>query len=297
MSLLQAGDTVGFVATSSGLEGRDITPAVKYFEQKLHLNVKLAPNLSSAYRYMAGTDQERAAALTQMYLDQDVKALFAIRGAAGSARMLEYLDFSLLAAYPKPLFGLSDVTSVQNALYAQAKQISYSGFLPIYDIKNGQIPSAQLENALKSVLFNDKNTLTGGTALINGSAAGEIIGGCLTSFLYLAGTKYMPDFKGKILLLEDTDEKTYKIDLLLNQLKQQKNFSLLNGIIIGKFSDCIMIDSFDGDINACIKDFTTGLNIPVISDFDYGHIPNRYILPIGHRVRISASPEKCTVSW
>ena len=154
-----------------------------------------------------------------------------------------------------------------------------------------------MENALKSVFFNDKNTLTGGTALINGSSAGEIIGGCLTSFLYLAGTKYMPDFKGKILLLEDTDEKTYKIDLLLNQLKQQKNFSLLNGIIIGKFSDCIMIDSFDGDINACIKDFTAGLNIPVISDFDYGHIPNRYILPIGHRVKISASPEKCTVSW
>lgn len=44
MSLLQPGDTVGFVATSSGLEGRDIAPAVNYFEQKLHLKVKLAPN-------------------------------------------------------------------------------------------------------------------------------------------------------------------------------------------------------------------------------------------------------------
>lgn len=102
MSLLQPGDTVGFVATSSGLEGRDIAPAVNYFEQKLHLKVKLAPNLSYAYRYMAGTDAERGKCLTEMYRNPEVKALFAIRGAGGSSRMLNFLDYDIIARHSKP---------------------------------------------------------------------------------------------------------------------------------------------------------------------------------------------------
>ena len=62
----------------------------------------------------------------------------------------------------------------------------------------------------------------------------------------------MPDLAGKILLIEDTDEKTYKLDLMFSQLKQLKNFDKLHGIIIGAFSDCIVIDSFDGDVDTCI---------------------------------------------
>ena len=297
MALLKKGDTVGFVAPSSGLEGRDITPAVRYFENELNLKVKLAPNLSSSYRYMAGSDTERAASLIQMYTDREIKALFAIRGASGSARLLRHLDYQLLAAHPKPLFGLSDSSAIQNALYAKANICSYTGFLPVYDIKGGKIQSQMLETSLKDTLFADHHIITGGKALIKGSTAGQIIGGCLSSFLYLAGTEYMPDFNQKILLIEDTDEKTYKIDQMFNQLRQQKNFSRLSGIIIGKFTDCIMIDDFDGNIEDCINDFTAGLDIPVITDFDYGHMSNRHILPLGIPVKITSTPEKCTLSW
>lgn len=296
MSLLQPGDTVGFVATSSGLEGRDIAPAVNYFEQKLHLKVKLAPNLSYAYRYMAGTDAERGKCLTEMYRNPEVKALFAIRGAGGSSRMLNFLDYDIIARHSKPLFGLSDVTAVQNALVAGASTPAYTGFLPIYDIKNDSLNS-ELETSLKNILFAPVHCLKSGTSLYPGKAEGQIIGGCLTSFLYLAGTNYMPDLAGKILLIEDTDEKTYKLDLMFSQLKQLKNFDKLHGIIIGAFSDCIVIDSFDGDVDTCIKDFTEGLNIPVISGFNYGHIPDRSIVPLGIPVKMTSAATGCSISW
>ncbi len=296
MSLLQKGDTVGFVATSSGLEGRDIAPAIQYFENQLGLKVRLAPNLNKAYRYMAGTDVERAAALVAMYQDPEIKALFSIRGAGGSARMLDYLDYSLIAKNPKPLFGLSDVTTVQNAVVAKTGVPAYTGFLPVYDVRNNTVDPA-LATALCQILFEDEHQIVSGTSLISGTAEGSLIGGCLSSFLYLAGTTYMPDLAGKILLIEDTDEKTYKIDLMLNQLKQQKNFDKLKGIIIGHFSECIVIDEFDGDIDACIKDFTAGLHIPVITDFAYGHFPSRHIVPLGIKARMAATPNKCTLNW
>ena len=190
--------------------------------------------MSYAYRYMAGTDVERGKCLTEMYRNPEVKALFAIRGAGGSSRMLNFLDYDIIARHSKPLFGLSDVTAVQNALVARASTPAYTGFLPVYDIKNDSLNS-ELETSLKNILFAPVHCLKSGTSLYPGKAEGQIIGGCLTSFLYLAGTNYMPDLAGKILLIEDTDEKTYKLDLMFSQLKQLKNFDKLHGIILGFF--------------------------------------------------------------
>jgi muramoyltetrapeptide carboxypeptidase LdcA involved in peptidoglycan recycling len=85
--------------------------------------------------------------------------------------------------------------------------------------------------------------------------------------------------------------------MMLNQLKQQKGFDKLKGIILGKFENCKIIDKEDGTINDCINDFVKGLNIPVIADFDYGHISSRYVLPIGIDVSLEVSSKECLVKW
>ena len=296
MSLLKKGDTIGFVATSSGLENKNLTIAINYFEKELKLKVKLAPNLRHNYRYMAGSDAERAEALMNMYKDKDVKAIFSIRGGAGASRMLPLLDYNVIKKNPKPLFGLSDVTTVQNAILARTSVTCYTGFLPLFNFKSNKINSEMAEN-IKNVLFSPKHKITSGQAVVCGQTEGEIIGGCLTSFLYLAGSKYMPDFKDKILLLEDIGEKTYKIDLMLNQLKQQKNFAKLKGIILGKFTDCIIADKIDGDVEDCIKDFVSELNIPIIKNFGYGHIQNGCVLPLGIKTKLKTSTKECSLTW
>ncbi len=295
MSLLQKGDIIGFAATSSGLEGKDLFPALNYFEKVLNLRVKLAPNLNHAYRYMAGTDEERAQALTSMYKDKDIKAIFTIRGAGGSLRMLSLLDYDVIKKNPKPLFGLSDVSCVQNAILSQTENSCYTGFLPLYNINN-EI-NAEMAQHLDTTLFSTSHKIISGEASIEGEAEGEIIGGCLRSFLFLAGTKYMPDFKDKILLLEDKGEKTFNVDLMFAQIKQLKNFDKLRGIILGQFTNCPIIDSFDGTIDDCIKDFIEDLRIPVIKNFTYGHIQNSHIIPLGTTVKISASATSCTLTW
>lgn len=295
MSFLKTGDKIGLIAPSVGLKEKDLAPTLAFFK-KLNLTPILASNLNSNYRYMAGTDQERALNINKMFEDSSIKALFCLRGGAGATRMLDYLDYKIIQNNLKPVVGLSDSTALQNALYAKTKNPSLTGFLPLYDLNNKTIAS-QTEASLLSALFEKNHLITSGTSLHEGTAEGVIIGGCLSVLLYLCGTPYFPDLSGKILLLEDIEEKTYKIDLMLNQLKQQKGFNALNGIIIGQFTDCPVVDPEDGTINDCIKDFAQNLNIPIITDFAYGHIPARHILPIGLMAKISATPETCTISW
>lgn len=295
MSFLNKGDTIGIIAPSTGLQNKDITPAVSYFE-KLGLKVKLAPNLNYEYRYMAGTETERADAINRIFADAEVKALFCLRGGAGSTRVLNLLDYNLIRHNSKPVIGLSDSTALQNALITQTDNPSLTGFLPIYDLNDKEI-DLLVNSSLQEALFADTHIINSGMCRIAGTASGIIVGGCLSVLCYLCGTPYFPDLSGKILLLEDIGEKTYKIDLMLNQLKQQKNFNKLNGIIIGQFTNCPLASPEDGTIEDCIKDLTSGLNIPVVTDFAYGHIPSRHIIPLGINVDLSANKQGCTISW
>ena len=95
MSLLKKGDTVGFIAPSSFVKKEDISEAVKYFKE-MGLKVKLAENLTDEYRYMAGNDKKRASSVNKMYADKNIKAIFCVRGGAGSSRILPYLDYNLI---------------------------------------------------------------------------------------------------------------------------------------------------------------------------------------------------------
>ena len=103
----------------------------------------------------------------------------------------------------------------------------------------------------------------------------------------LAGTPYFPDLRGKILLVEDIRERLHKIDLMLQQLKQQPQFNGLNGLIFGHFTDCSG-DEEDGTLDDCFADFLHGTSFPCLKDFEFGHTPSRYVLPLGAEVRFNA---------
>ena len=295
MSILKTGDKVGFIAPSCCLKDKKLTSSIDFFN-RLGLEVVIADDIYSEYRYMAGTDQKRAQDINKMFANNEIKALFCVRGGAGALRLLPYLDYELISKNPKPIFGLSDSTVLQNAILTKTKNPSYTGFLPLYDIKDDNI-NITTETSLKSILFNDTHKIISGTPQTEGSTSGIIVGGCLSVFLSTSGTPYFPDLKDKIILIEDDDEKTYRIDLMLQQLKLQKNFNKVKGIIFGSFTDSIIIDEEDGTIDDCIADFSKDLNIPIIKNFQHGHIPSRHIVPLGIEVKLNSNSKACHISW
>ncbi len=121
--------------------------------------------------------------------------------------------------------------------------------------------------------------------------SGIIVGGNLAVFTSLLGTGYLPDLKNKILFLEDISEPPYKIDRMFNQLKLNKVFKKVKGIILGSFVDCYEPDVKKKTLTLeeVCDDYLRTMNIPVIRSFPHGHIKDMLTLPIGTRIKLNAT--------
>lgn len=285
--MLKSGDKVGVISPSSFIEKGSIEEGISYLES-FGLTTVLGNYTNSIYRYMGGNDEQRAQDIMDFFKNPEIKAIFCTRGGGGSTRLLPYLDYEVIKNNPKPIFGLSDSTGLQNAIYAKSGNISYTGFLLVYDFRSGAIDGL-VDASLQEIFKGNKLVIKDGETVISGVAEGAIIGGNIATFCRLFGTGYCPDFKDKILLLEDVGGKTWQLDLMLEQIKQQANFDKLKGIVFGAFTNCQQFDVEDGTVDENIAYFCDGLNIPIIKNFTYGHIPSRHVLPIGKLCRLDAN--------
>lgn len=284
---LQKGDKVAIVAPSGQIGDKTKIAAGLDYLKKIGLKPILMPHVLAQYRYMAGTDKERAEDINQAFSNPEIKALFCVRAAAGATRILPYIDYNTAKKNPKPLIGFCDNAALMSALWQKSGVQSLNGFLLTYDFLHGT-PDIMVKQDLNCWLRGQKPVFNSGICLQKGTAQGELLPINLSTLMRLAGTEYFPDLCGKILLIEDVHERIHKIDLMLQQLKQQPNFNKLSGIIFGLFTDSNG-DAEDGSIDDCINDFMQYLTLPAIKNFAFGHIPERHILPFGAKVRIDAA--------
>lgn len=284
--LLKPGDKVAVIAPSSCIEKESENKGVAFLQQKGFVPVR-SKHLYMDDRYKTSVKRNIAAELNSFYLDSEIKALFCVRGGAGSLRILDFLDFDVVKNNPKPVFGLSDSTALQNALWHKAGVVSHSGFLLNYDFKNGSLDK-RIEDCLDDIFSGTSYTVQSGKTIIPGKTKGRMVGGNLSVFVQLCGTKYFPDLAGRILFLEDCNEKTYKLDLMLSTVKMQPGFNQIAGIVLGQFTGSAVSDAYDGTLEQVLGEFLSGVNVPVVANVEYGHIPSRYILPIGGKAELDA---------
>jgi muramoyltetrapeptide carboxypeptidase len=144
-----------------------------------------------------------------------------------------------------------------------------------------------LANATEKTIMAMKTALTSnaplelipgdGTVIKPGVCSGILTGGNLTTLCHLVGTPYTPNFKGKILLLEDVGEMPYRIDRMLTQMKLAGCFNDIAGLILGAFKEC-------GQLNEIVEIFDNifdDLNIPILAGFGIGHREHNLTIPMG----------------
>ena len=124
---LNPGDTVGVIAPASAVGSDDGLDRAEYWLRSMGLEPRFGPHAGERHGYLAGTDADRAADLNAMYADPDVKAVFAVRGGWGAARILPLIDWDLIRANPKLLIGYSDVTALHLAFAARAGYATIHG--------------------------------------------------------------------------------------------------------------------------------------------------------------------------
>lgn len=285
--ILKKDDQIAFIAPSGWFCKNDLNKSLLWFE-KQELKPVISKHAYDTCFYEAGTSENRAQDINEAFSNPDIKAIFCVRGGAGSLKVLDKINYDIVRQNPKPVFGLSDSTALQNALYTKTNNVSYTGFLPIYDFKTEKLNSL-IENSLLDI-FKGKPFISKQFNIINKkNSQGTLVGGCLSVFTSLCGTPYFPDLEGKIILIEDIGEKTYHIDLMLHQLKLQKGFDKVKGFIFGSFENCAVSEEGDGTIDDIIHRFAKETDVPIVCNFPYGHIKNRVILPIGKEIKMDLS--------
>lgn len=293
MKKLQKGDKIALIAPSAQIGEIEKIQKGLDFLKSLGFEPVFAPHLYDVRRYMAGTDEKRAEDVNWAFADKEIKAVFCVRAAAGAARILPYIDYELIKNNPKPLVGFCDNAALMLALNKKSDIISWNGFLPTYDFRGDSLDSL-VHDSLLGLISGQPYKIISGTTLRSGKAEGTFLCSNLSVLMKLAGTPYFPDLTNKILLVEDIHERLHKIDLMLQQLKQQPNFDKLKGIIFGHFTDCSG-DEEDGDLDDCFADFLYKTSFPCIKDFEFGHTVSRYVLPLGANVKFSADETKLEI--
>ncbi len=287
---LKKGDNIGVIAPGGAIFNKSAIEKCKIKLAAIGLNMVAGKTLNTQHGYLSDTDENRAKEIMEMFTNPTIKGILAMRGGSGCARVLEFLDYDVIKQNCKPFIGMSDITALLTAFYAKAEMTSFHG--PV-----GYSTWTEFtKKYFRETLFDKKETemLTPDNsdfyAISKGRAQGELIGGNLTVFSQLVGTPYLPNMRGKLLFMEDINEEPYRIDRMLMQLKLAGILSKVNGIIIGEFSKCAPEEpekSFT--LKQVLLEHLSNLNIPVFYGAKFGHIKDKWTLPIGIKAEMNAN--------
>ena len=296
---LRKGDTVGLIEPAGFTDDAFDLALVSQSIRAMGLVPKPAPHLAARWGYLAGKDRERAADVNAMFADDTVRAIFAVRGGWGSARILPYLDWKTIRANPKLLIGFSDITALHLAIAAKA------GFTTIHGPNAASSWGALSWDSFRAVAFDggtptyvtpagaeDRLVQRSGLARTfgRGKATGRLLGGNLTVLTSLIGTQYVPDFEGAILFIEDVDEAEYRIDRMLTQLSLAGVLGRVAGVVFGQCTDCrAKGPSYGGfTLSEVLEQHLAPLGVPAFQGALFGHVANQFSLPVGARAEIDA---------
>ncbi|HVC44883.1 MAG TPA: LD-carboxypeptidase [Candidatus Binataceae bacterium] len=285
---LRPGDTVGVVAPSSVVERDYLERGVRVLNA-MGYRVRISIHALDRDGILAGDDAVRASELRTFFADDGIRAIFDARGGYGCGRLLPLIDFAAIARAPKIFLGFSDATFMLNALVERAGIVAFHGPMVAMDFANGL--SRRALDHLARVLSDGARgfELEARELLRPGDAEGELVGGCLSVVAAAIGTPYAPRFAGRVLFLEDTGEKAYRIDRMLVQLRQAGVFDQVAGIVFGAIRPVDGSEHERALIATFVAAQTADLKCPVLFGVEAGHGTENLTLPFGVRVRLAGA--------
>jgi muramoyltetrapeptide carboxypeptidase len=295
---LKPGDTVGLINPAGALYEKSDLEIVKEIVVALGLKYIIGNHALDRYGYLAGQDEDRAADVNDMFSDSSVNCILAVRGGWGCNRILPLLDYDLIRRNPKVVLGYSDITSLLLALYARCNLVTFHGPVGISTWNRFSLDyfnrilfegeSVVMRNPVGNAdnLVQTKDRLF---TITSGVARGRLVGGNLSVLTAMVGSRYLPDWRGAILFLEDDGEKIYRIDRMFTQLKLAGILDQVSGLVFGKCTHCEPGEGYGSlTLEEVLNDHVHPLSIPAWSGAMIGHIEDKFTLPVGVQVEIDA---------
>lgn len=289
MEKLKKGDKIGLVAPASFVDLEKLESAIKNLKE-FGFEIVLGESVKERYFSFAGEEYRRAEDINSFFADKSIKAIMCVRGGYGSIRVLDLLDYEIIKQNPKIFIGYSDITSINNALYAKCNLQTFHGPMAVSNF-SGEYNTKTLNNFL-NVVSSDKTSFkieNFGEELkfFNDKVSeGILVGGNMITLISNIGTEYDVDFKDKILFLEEIGESSYKVDRMLWQLKRLGIFEKVSGVILGDFTDCEKASENDISLEEVFEQHFKDYNKPVCYNFKSGHCEPLETIVIGSTIKL-----------
>ena len=125
---LKIGDEVRVIAPARSLaiiskENREI--ANKRIEE-LGLKISFGKHLDEMDDFASSSIESRIEDLHEAFSDKNVKAVFTVIGGFNSNQLLKYIDWDLIKNNPKIICGYSDITALNDSIFAKTGLVTYS---------------------------------------------------------------------------------------------------------------------------------------------------------------------------
>jgi len=315
---LKAGDEIRVIAPSSSMSIIADGPRRIGDERLMELGFKVTfgRHVDESDDFESSSIASRVEDIHEAFRDPNVRGVMAVIGGFNSNQLLRYLDWELIKNNPKALCGYSDITVLNNALYAKTGLVSYSA--PAYSSFGQALGFEYTLEYFKKCLMSDKPFMIApsdkwsddawykdqqkrefidnpGWLLINeGEAIGTSLGGNICTLNLLQGTEYLPDLTDSILFLEDDEEtKAVNFDRDLQSLIHLPGFAGVKGIVIGRFQKASQVT--DSLLTQIIKSKKELEHLPVIAGVDFGHTDPKISFPVGGEVKLVARPGQMNI--
>lgn len=315
---LRSGDTVRIIAPSRSLSiiSQEIRKLANKRFKEMGLKLTFRKHLEESDDFASSSIQSRIDDLHEAFSDKNVKAIITVIGGFNSNQLLDYVDWNIIKNNPKIFCGYSDITALNNSIFAKTGLVTYSG--PHYSSFGQKLYFDYTIDYFKNCLFSNNSFVlepsrkwsddpwymdqdnrqlisNSGYLVINeGSAEGTIIGANLCTFNLLQGTEYMPDLENTVLFIEDDETSlSHDFDRNLQSLIHQPTFNGIRGIVIGRFQKGSKMTN--ELLEQIIKTKKTLSNIPVVANVDFGHTDPKITFPIGGTVKLKASKDNATL--
>jgi muramoyltetrapeptide carboxypeptidase len=309
---LPPGGTIGVPTPASPHHNRsEVLRGVEWWEGKGY-RVKLGDGIYARDDWVAGDPELRASDLTAMFADPEVDVVQCCRGGYGSAQLIPYLDFDMIAANPKPFVGYSDITALHVALRQKAGLATFYG-PGLHGVGEGDLDAGTAtrdfsRDRLLAVLTGET---TGEVppdpddpyvrAIRPGRATAPIVGGCLWLLIQTMGTPWEIELDGSIFFFEDVDLPSWYLDGFLVQLAQAGKLDGVAGVVVGEMANCDWPHHGSNDfartksVEDVLEERLEPLGVPVLYKLPLGHGKHIATLPLGVTATLDADNRTLTI--
>lgn len=294
---LKSGDVVDIIAPASGCH-TDVLTKLDQLLASWGLKSNISSDIFGEDLLCANSDEQRFSQLVSAISNSQSKAIWCLLGGYGSTRLIPFLNQLKPIPQKKFFIGFSDIT----ALHIFLQQ--HWGWTTIHGPSGRQsalnIVSSESVAFLKELLMNEKNSIIydclrplNKHAIASREIYGSIVGGNLSLIQASLGTDWQMDASNKIIFMEEINERAYRVDRILQHLKQAEIFQQAKAIIFGDFIGGVEVDG-TCVVQQVLENFAIDSAVPVLQMSGVGHGRDNYPLILGSPVLLNIG-EKCSL--